>query len=377
MFTFLITAGGPTFSAEDWELLLNSFGSFFADTMPVEIMGPADSKDRSELAANGTEKSKRDTAKAMDYRMVRSKCVVQLLLTQAVQDTVVMNYGALSAKQILRLAGFLEESYTFAKEFNADSELRFALWRAGFMTQVPNLLKQETTGLQVYLRILFWLSVDTNKSSFDCEHALDLLLSCCRSFLSSYVDACEEQKTKTSRDDMRELAARTTNVVFIMENLLQLSNEVFRTVARSFFDLFTQLLRTSASREVRNAVCDILELRVGPALWSDGEREPYRPSLQLPGDLRSLVFSVPDAAEAQNIGSMLTDRADVTSVTLSADTKELTISGDIEVLEAQGCIAKLSPGSTLIIAGCAINRDVTTPARRSSQIVPASPNDAR
>ena len=45
----------------------------------------------------------------------------------------------------------------FARDFNADIELRIQLWSQGFMKKVPNLLKQAGNGIACALRVLFRL----------------------------------------------------------------------------------------------------------------------------------------------------------------------------------------------------------------------------
>ncbi|EDQ86494.1 uncharacterized protein MONBRDRAFT_33770 [Monosiga brevicollis MX1] len=68
-------------------------------------------------------------------------------------------FACLTSERLLILLGCLVESYQFAHDFNANDDLRTALWEAGFMRNrsKPNLLKQETTALSCSLRILFRL----------------------------------------------------------------------------------------------------------------------------------------------------------------------------------------------------------------------------
>jgi brefeldin A-inhibited guanine nucleotide-exchange protein len=59
---------------------------------------------------------------------------------------------------VMVIAACLERSYRFAREFNRNIPLRQALHAAGFMQQMPNLLKQETyacSSLLVLLQRLF------------------------------------------------------------------------------------------------------------------------------------------------------------------------------------------------------------------------------
>lgn len=91
-------------------------------------------------------------------------------------------YSQLGDAQLLSLVDALESSYAFAHKFNAHTPLRMSLWKAGvrlaldpynsgladivhvlrtgFMRQLPNLLKQETTALHACLALLFRMYED-------------------------------------------------------------------------------------------------------------------------------------------------------------------------------------------------------------------------
>lgn len=65
-------------------------------------------------------------------------------------------YSYLSTPQLMQLIDCLLKSHRFAKRFNADTEQRTILWKAGFKgTTRPNLLKQETQSIACVLRIMF------------------------------------------------------------------------------------------------------------------------------------------------------------------------------------------------------------------------------
>ncbi|KAI8846695.1 hypothetical protein BC829DRAFT_445129 [Chytridium lagenaria] len=49
----------------------------------------------------------------------------------------------------------VRESYAVARSFNADYDLRYAIWRRGLVQQMPNLVKQETISLASHIRMLF------------------------------------------------------------------------------------------------------------------------------------------------------------------------------------------------------------------------------
>lgn len=55
----------------------------------------------------------------------------------------------------------LDDSYRFARKFNADKELRMALWKVGFMRDLPNLLRQESTSAATLVNVLLRMYSDT------------------------------------------------------------------------------------------------------------------------------------------------------------------------------------------------------------------------
>lgn len=91
-----------------------------------------------------------------NFQQVIIKCVLQLMLIQTVNDLLVKDvvYCAYPASHLMTLMGCLGKSFHFAKKFNVDSDLRMALFRFGFMKQLPNLLKQETSSGGCYVSVL-------------------------------------------------------------------------------------------------------------------------------------------------------------------------------------------------------------------------------
>ncbi|KAJ3031004.1 UNVERIFIED_CONTAM: guanine nucleotide exchange protein for ADP-robosylation factor [Siphonaria sp. JEL0065] len=114
-----------------------------------------------------------------DFQGIILKCVLHLLVVQTLHEILTTSvnksstnldlsgtnmderiYRALSVKHLLVLVGCFERSYRFAEAFNKDTELRLALFRMGFMKQLPNLLKQECASVIAYISILFKMVMD-------------------------------------------------------------------------------------------------------------------------------------------------------------------------------------------------------------------------
>ena len=136
--------------ASAWELVADAFLRLFRATIATQVFDPA---------LSSTEHAMPATERRAAFKQIIVKCVLQLLLIETahelLQDTAV--YEAVPVAQLLRLTAALEDSYRFSRRFNADRELRTALWKVGFMKQLPNLLKQESTSAStlvfVYLRM--------------------------------------------------------------------------------------------------------------------------------------------------------------------------------------------------------------------------------
>lgn len=90
------------------------------------------------------------------FRQIIVKCVLQLLLIETTGELLQNEavYTTIPPSQLLRLMASLDESYRFARKFNADKDLRMALWKVGFMRDLPNLLRQESTSAATLVNVL-------------------------------------------------------------------------------------------------------------------------------------------------------------------------------------------------------------------------------
>ena len=90
------------------------------------------------------------------FNKIITRCVLQLLMIETVNELFSNDavYAQIPSAELLRLMALLKGSYTFAKRFNNNKDLRMRLWREGFMKQPPNLLKQESGSAACYVSIL-------------------------------------------------------------------------------------------------------------------------------------------------------------------------------------------------------------------------------
>lgn len=90
------------------------------------------------------------------FNKIITRCVLQLLMIETVNELFSNDavYNQIPSSELLRLMALLKGSYSFAKKFNNNKDLRMRLWREGFMKQPPNLLKQESGSAATYISIL-------------------------------------------------------------------------------------------------------------------------------------------------------------------------------------------------------------------------------
>ncbi|SPO01475.1 related to SEC7, component of non-clathrin vesicle coat [Cephalotrichum gorgonifer] len=192
------------------------------------------------------------------FNRIISRCVLHLLMIETVNelfsnDTV---YVQIPSIELLRLMALLKKSYLFARRFNNDKELRMQLWRGGFMSQPPNLLKQESGSAATYVAILFRMFADTSAereaSRADIEAALVPL---CRDIVGGYITLEEESQH-------RNIVAWRPVVVDVLEGYAAFPERAFRENLKEFYPLVIELVGGELSLELRGALLRVLR-RVG------------------------------------------------------------------------------------------------------------------
>ncbi|KAJ1330546.1 hypothetical protein BSLG_009308 [Batrachochytrium salamandrivorans] len=115
----------------------------------------------------------------LDFDHTIIKCVTHLELLQTVRDFCLTDIsaslerestiappspmptariyaiGAMASDDRSRVLKCVYSSYTLARSFNSLTDLRHAIWRRGWVSQLPNLVKQETVSFSAYLVMLF------------------------------------------------------------------------------------------------------------------------------------------------------------------------------------------------------------------------------
>jgi brefeldin A-inhibited guanine nucleotide-exchange protein len=128
----------------------------------------------------------------LNFEQTIIKCVANLELLQTIRDfalkpvkmgdEIISVIAHLKQKDSERILQCVYNSYAMARNFNCNIALRHAIYRRGWVPQLPNLVKQETVALQTYLLILFSTLKGQNVESTDnplIEEIFDLLERAC------------------------------------------------------------------------------------------------------------------------------------------------------------------------------------------------------
>lgn len=167
--------------------------------------------------------------------------------------------SSLSAPRVFLILEALAASISFAREFNADDELRLRLWDAGFMKKQqqipPELYYQEARGLQVYINVLFRLHQRGNSLSEEVEQELEERLSAILRFvLLDYVDRVRAGKAVSLR-------CMDGVVCSLLDSLASLSEEHFKRHFKVLFSPITDLIQYG-SPSIRAVIRRLFDTRV-------------------------------------------------------------------------------------------------------------------
>ncbi|KNZ48298.1 hypothetical protein VP01_576g7 [Puccinia sorghi] len=155
------------------------------------------------------------------FRQIIVKCVLQLLLVETANELLchVEVYERIPPASMLRLLAEVDNSYRFAKRFNADKELRMGLWKVGFMKQLPNLLKQESCSAVTLIRVLLKLYNDQRPDhQAKREETIKALVPLALEIISGYVELDPETQA-------RNIAAWTPVMVEVLHCFYSLDKE--------------------------------------------------------------------------------------------------------------------------------------------------------
>ncbi|KAI9317717.1 hypothetical protein BX666DRAFT_1856976 [Dichotomocladium elegans] len=268
------------FDGQCWDMITETFDSLFEQTtanglfddtqdLVVQVQAEAANNSNQQLQQMGADgvgavgMIEVSEERQRGFQQVIVKCVLQLMLIQTVNELLSKDsvYCAYPAGHLMTLMACLGKSFHFAKKFNEDSDLRMALWRFGFMKQLPNLLKQETSSGGCYVSVLMRMYANLENISDRDELRADIeriLIPLCNEIFTLYTELDHESKPKN-------IAAWTPVVISILNGLAQLQDEDFLKHLPRFYLAAVELLgQDHMLPEIRVALRTLL-IRVGKA----------------------------------------------------------------------------------------------------------------
>jgi brefeldin A-inhibited guanine nucleotide-exchange protein len=103
----------------------------FVAPAPLEPAGKGKAPDLNPLPTLSSQMTYLDQRRI--FKQIIVKCVLQLLLIETTHELLQNDdvYNTIPAEHLLRFMGVLDDSWRFARGFNADRELRMKLWKVG------------------------------------------------------------------------------------------------------------------------------------------------------------------------------------------------------------------------------------------------------
>lgn len=228
------------------------------------------------------------------FNKIITRCVLQLLMIETVNELFSNDavYAQIPSHELLRLMALLKSSYTFAKKFNNNKDLRMRLWKEGFMKQPPNLLKQESGSAACYVSILVRMYHDEGEERRRSRAETEAALIPYVHFLSrfefhAYISnrLCADiirSFNQLDETQPRNIEAWRPVVVDVMEGYTNFPREDFEKHVETFYPLGVELLTREPGMEVRIALQGLLrrigEVRMGmPAVAASAPPTPTSP----------------------------------------------------------------------------------------------------
>ncbi|KAI8915529.1 hypothetical protein BC831DRAFT_159184 [Entophlyctis helioformis] len=198
-----------------------------------------------------------------EFQRLIGKCVLHLLVIQTLDDVMLTGpndvvYKSLGPTHLQCLTNCFDRSFRFARAFNNYTELRTALYRMGYMKQMPNLLKQETLSVTAFIRYMAKAALDKSTGRSDLRgQSEQRFVELCLQILSHF-------NTFDSEAKRRNINSWKPVVVMILNALVDLDDDQFARHIRSFYTHLVNLLLHDTGPELRLALHTLL-MRTGVA----------------------------------------------------------------------------------------------------------------
>ncbi|XP_047309757.1 brefeldin A-inhibited guanine nucleotide-exchange protein 5-like [Impatiens glandulifera] len=228
---------------------------------------------------------------------IRSKCITQLLLLDAIDCIQGKYWNKLTASQKVSLMDILFAALEFASSYNSYANLRLRMHHIPAERPPINLLRHELAGTCIYLDILqkatsevnakrdeqlndevSLLEDDTsNKTNFSSNLHHDAggeklemvaegkLVSFCEQVLQEASDFQSSLGESPNMDIHRVLDLRSPVIVKVLKGMSFMNNHIFRRHLRRFYPFITKLVCCD-QMDVRCALADLFSMQFNPML---------------------------------------------------------------------------------------------------------------
>lgn len=246
----LIHDNAERLTQEHWNLIVSKIVQIFKDTTATLL------RDWSVF--------ERSPAEATDcFRFMTAKTMQALLVIGTVRELLVSSrrvFINMPVTQMLRITTRLRMSYTFAREFNMDNELRHELYQRGFFRQTPNLLHQESQAAQTYISVSMRLFKATERFAGDPSARQDVseeLMPFCTQTLMDY--------NRLKETEPRHISKLLPIVESTLRHIVSFENDDFKQLAPSIYMQVVEILNKNTTTRLREDVQGYLR-KVGH-LW--------------------------------------------------------------------------------------------------------------
>ncbi|KAG8836919.1 guanine nucleotide exchange protein for ADP-robosylation factor [Serendipita sp. 400] len=193
------------------------------------------------------------------FSLIITKCVLQLLLIETTHELLQSNdvYENIPPEHLLGLMTVLDDSYQFARGFNANKEVRNGLWKVGFMRHPPNLLKQESSSAATLVNVLLRIASDKRPEYVkNREDASTRLVLLGRMIISDFNQLKPDVQG-------RNINAWSPVVAEVLQGFSVCEDSIFHMYLPALYPLAVDLLVKDISPEIRIALRSVL-LRISP-----------------------------------------------------------------------------------------------------------------
>ncbi|KAJ3313350.1 guanine nucleotide exchange protein for ADP-robosylation factor [Boothiomyces sp. JEL0838] len=256
----LIEHNNISFDEKDWDLVCKMFKELFDETSPTFLFYNYTEEETKDEKFAFLNRPLGPAPEKKEFQRQLARCVLHLHVVQTLQDVIATGPDDIVYKQIpnntlLELLDCFRASYHLAHVFNESIELRQALFRKGYMKNLPNLLKQETLCVNAYLMFLIKIYTDTSNNRTEIKNSTqDKFISLCLEVLKTF-NTLEE-------GNQRNLASWRPVIIMILTALVKFDDEQFKQHLHVFYTPVINLLMHDLNQEIRLAMHGVM-IRIG------------------------------------------------------------------------------------------------------------------